>query len=77
MSMIWVIRCVILALGAAFAVALIARGNVVIGGFVGALVVCRAALFLAMTSRRRELRRRVQARRQARPDPARWSQNVR
>ncbi len=55
---LWVIRVVILALGAALAIALIARGDVLIGGLIGALVIARTILFVQMRHRRRELRRR-------------------
>ena len=59
---IWVIRCVMVALGAAIAVALIVHGNVVIGGLLAALVATRAVLFVTMMRRRREIRRRFRQR---------------
>ena len=62
MNSVWAIRCVMIAIGAAIAVVLIVRGNVLIGALVGALVVTRAALLVAMFRRRREFRRRFGAR---------------
>ena len=55
---LWVWRCVILALAAALSVALIMRGNLLIGGLIGALVIARAILIVKVRQRRQELRRR-------------------
>ena len=57
-SSLWVWRCVILALAAALSVALIMRGNLLIGGLIGALVIARAILIVKVRQRRQELRRR-------------------
>jgi len=64
---LWVLRWVIVALGAALSVALIIRGNVVIGGLIGALVVTRAILFVKVRRRREEWRGRFGQRSQRRP----------
>jgi hypothetical protein len=58
MRAVWVVRCAMLALSATLAIVLIERGNVLIGGLIGALVVSRAVLFVSMTRRRREFRQR-------------------
>jgi hypothetical protein len=50
-----VLRWVVVALGAALGIALIARGNVVIGGLVLAMTVARAWMFVVW---RRQLSRR-------------------
>jgi hypothetical protein len=63
---LWVWRWAILALGAALSLGLIVRGNVLIGGLVGAMVVARGVLFVKMRRRREELRRRFEQRRRAR-----------
>jgi len=55
---LWVWRYVILALAAALSVALIMRGNLLIGGLIGALVIARAILIVKVRQRRQELRRR-------------------
>jgi Flp pilus assembly protein TadB len=59
MGSIRVIRWIIVALSAALAIALIARGNLILGVIIGALAVSRAALLIRMQSRRRQFRRRV------------------
>jgi Flp pilus assembly protein TadB len=53
-----VIRWIIVGLSAALAVALIARGNVIIGVLIGALAVSRALLLMRIQRRRRRFRRR-------------------
>jgi hypothetical protein len=65
----FVIRWILVALTAAVALALILRGDVVIGGLLGAVAVTRALLFVRMRRRREELRRRIAERGRARP----WS----
>ena len=45
MTSVWVIRWILVALTAALAVALIVRGNIVIGVLLGALALTRASLF--------------------------------
>jgi hypothetical protein len=62
MTSMWIIRLVILALGAALSFALIARGNIVIGVLVGAMVVARGVLLVTMMRRRREIRQRFRQR---------------
>jgi energy-converting hydrogenase Eha subunit G len=52
------LRWMILGLSAALSIALIVRGNVLIGGLIGALVVARSVLFVRVHRRREELRRR-------------------
>ena len=59
MASIRVIRWIIVALSAALAIALVARGNVIIGVIIGALAVSRALLLVRLQSRRRRLRRRI------------------
>ena len=63
MRSMWVIRCLVVALTGALAVALILRGNVLIGGLIGALALSRAVLFVKMRRRREEFRRRLAERR--------------
>jgi len=58
MASIRVIRWIIVALSAALAIALVARGNVIIGVIIGALAVSRAALLIRLQGRRRRFRRR-------------------
>ncbi len=60
------LRSIILVLTAALAIALITRGNVLIGGLLAAIVVARAVLFVSMRRRRRELRGRLRDRIEAR-----------
>jgi hypothetical protein len=62
----WVIRWVLVALTAAVALALIWRGNVVIGVLLGAIAVTRAVLFTRVHRRRELIRRRIAERRNAR-----------
>ena len=59
MRSVWIIRLGIVALSAVLAVVLIARGNVVVGGIIGALAVMRLLLFATVMRRRREFRRRL------------------
>jgi hypothetical protein len=63
----FVFRGILVALTAAVALALILRGNVVIGALLGAMAVTRALLFVRMRRRRDEFRRRIADRRNARP----------
>ena len=63
MRSMWVIRCLVVALTGALAVALILRGNVLIGGLIGALALARAVLFVKVRRRRDEFRRRIAERR--------------
>jgi uncharacterized membrane protein len=65
----WVIRWILVALTAAVALALVLRGNVVIGALLGAVALTRAVLFTRVRRRREELRRRVAERRNARRGP--------
>jgi hypothetical protein len=65
----WVIRWILVALTAAIALALVLRGNVVIGALLGAVALTRAVLFTRVRRRREELRRRVAERRNARRGP--------
>jgi hypothetical protein len=58
MSSIWALRWVMIALNAALAIALMVRGNVVIGVLIGALAVTRAVMFITLRRRRAELARR-------------------
>ncbi len=51
-----VLRGIILALTATLAVALLVRGNVVIGGLLAAIVAARIVLIVTLRRRRRELR---------------------
>ncbi len=57
------IRIVLIGLAAVLAVVLISRGNVLIGGLIGAMAIARAAMFASMQKRRSELRSRIAARR--------------
>ncbi len=57
MGSVRVIRWIIVGLSAALAVALIVRGNVIIGVLIGALALSRAALLLRIGARRRRFRR--------------------
>jgi len=66
MRSILIIRGVLVALIAALSVALIVRGNVVIGVLLGALACTRVVLMLRMRRRREELRRRFAQRMDAR-----------
>ena len=66
MRSILIIRGVLVALIAALSVALIVRGNVVIGVLLGALACTRVVLMLRMRRRREELRRRFAQRMHAR-----------
>jgi energy-converting hydrogenase Eha subunit G len=63
MTSMWVMRWVIVALSAALAVVLIARGNVLIGVLVGALAVTRMVFFVRLQRRRDQFRRRMAGRR--------------
>ena len=65
----WVIRWILVALTAAIALALVLRGNVVIGALLGLVALTRAVLFTRVRRRREELRRRVAERRNAGPWP--------
>jgi len=57
-----VIRGLMLGLSATLAIVLILRGNVVIGGLIGALAATRAVMFVTMTRRRRAFRQRIRRR---------------
>jgi hypothetical protein len=59
MGSIRVIRWIVVALSAALSIALIARGNLILGVIIGALALSRAALLIGMQRRRRRFRRRV------------------
>ena len=63
MASMWVIRGILVALTAAIALALIVRGNVLIGGLLAAVAVTRVVLFAQVHRRRAEFRRRLAARR--------------
>jgi hypothetical protein len=63
---LWVWRSAILGLGAALAIALVVRGNWLIGGLIGTMVVARSILFVKVRRRRQELRRRLEQRRERR-----------
>jgi hypothetical protein len=63
MTSMWVIRWVLVALSAALAIALIARGNVLIGVLVGALALTRMVFFVRLHRRRDQFRRRMAERR--------------
>ncbi len=63
---LWVWRGVILALTAALSVALIVRGNLLIGGLIGALAVARAILFVKVRRRRQQLEGRFGRRQEPR-----------
>lgn len=67
MGSTFVIRWILVALTAAIALALILRGNVVIGALLGVIAVARALLFVRVRRRREEFRRRIAARRNAGP----------
>ncbi len=60
------LRFVIIGLGAVLGIALIARGNVLIGGILCALAVARLAMVATRMHRRRAIVERVRARRQER-----------
>lgn len=60
------LRFVIIGLGAALGIALIARGNVLIGGIVLVLAVARIAMVATRMHRRRAILERVRARREER-----------
>ncbi len=66
MRSIWIIRCLLVALTAALSVALILRGNVVIGVLLAVLACTRVALLVVMRRRRKDLRRRFAQRMDAR-----------
>jgi hypothetical protein len=63
MTSMWGIRWVLVALSAALAIALIARGNVLIGLLVGALALTRMVYFVRLHNRRDQFRRRMAERR--------------
>jgi hypothetical protein len=62
----WLTRWILVALSAALAVVLFARGNVVIGALIGAMAVTRAVFLVRFHHRREELRRRLAQRRAGR-----------
>ena len=66
MRSILIIRGVLVALIVALSVALIVRGNVVVGVLLGALACTRVVLMLRVRRRREELRRRFAQRMDAR-----------
>ena len=68
MTSIRVTRWIMVALSAAIALFLIARGNVVIGVLLGALAVMRASLLIRLGNRREQFRQRAASNR---PGP-RW-----
>lgn len=72
MGSTWVIRWILVALTAALALALILRGNVLIGGLLGAVAVTRAVLFTRLRRQREEFRRRFAERRNGGGGP--WAQ---
>ena len=63
MTSIWVTRWILVALSAALAAFLVARGNVVIGALIGVMAVTRAVLLVGLRRRREEFRRRMAHRR--------------
>ncbi|HUI48405.1 MAG TPA: hypothetical protein VL119_06895 [Acidimicrobiia bacterium] len=63
MTSMWVLRWIIVALGAALAVVLIMRGNVLIGGLIAVMAVTRVILFVRLQRRREQFRRRMTERR--------------
>ena len=62
MTSMFVMRLIMVALTAVLAAVLIARGNVVIGGLLAALVVMRIGLLARMPQRRERFRQRRQLR---------------
>jgi uncharacterized membrane protein len=66
MTSMWVIRGILVALTAALAIALIVRGNVVIGALLGAIALMRAIVLVRLHGRRELLRRRLAQRRNER-----------
>ncbi len=66
MTSMWVIRGILVALTAAVAIALIARGNLVIGALLGAVALMRATFLVRLHGRREQLRRRLAQRRNGR-----------
>lgn len=66
MTSMWVIRGILVALTAAVAIALIVRGNVVIGALLGAIALMRAIFLVRLHGRRELLRRRLAQRRNGR-----------
>jgi hypothetical protein len=70
------IRWILVGLSLALSIALIARGDVLIGGLLGALAVARMAMFLRIQQRREQFRRqRGQGGRRGqngRPPRGRW-----
>jgi len=66
MNGMWTFRWVLLGLAALLAAALLWRGNVVIGGILGVIVVVRAVFLVQMHRRRAAFRQRFQERRAGR-----------
>jgi hypothetical protein len=58
MNGVLIVRLLVVALSVALAVALIARGNVLIGVIIGALALSRLALFVMVRRRRKAFARR-------------------
>jgi hypothetical protein len=67
MNGVLIVRLLVVALGVALAVALIARGNVLIGIIIGALALSRLALIVMVRRRRKAFARRR---------PRRWDNNA-
>jgi hypothetical protein len=62
MTSTWALRWMLVALTGVLAVVLITRGNILIGGLVGAIAVTRAILLIQQRHRRREIRERFRQR---------------
>ena len=58
MTFVLGIRWILVGLSLALSIALIARGDVLIGGLLGALAVVRMVMFVRIQQRREEFRRR-------------------
>ena len=56
MTSVWWLRWVLVAIGAALGVILIARGNVLIGGLILVMALARAAVLVALRKRRATFR---------------------
>ena len=64
MNGIFILRFVIFGLALALAAVIIVRGNVLVGGLIGALALARIAMFFMWMRRRKEFRARMQQRRE-------------
>jgi hypothetical protein len=62
MTSVWVLRWVLVTLTGVLAFVLIAHGNILIGGLLGAIAITRVVMLIQLRHRRTEIRERLRQR---------------